>query len=241
MDEGSGIDGFQYAFGTAANQFQFSGGWIDLDDQNSAVNIEIATDSDIVPHNTGVYLMVRVKDKVGLWSTLKVSGRIVIDHTKPETPTLIYGSYTINKLLLTGIEYQATDPESGLTNYRLGLVTEIGGAWLATKEEQVQLSSEGKPVELNLAIPTPGLFEAGTYYLALQVQNGTGDWSEIGYSGMITVDSIKPALVFTQAGQALVTNQPPFDFDRDRQGWRQDDRYLRYQGGQHHRRFFAHG
>lgn len=212
-DDGSGIYGYQYTLGTAANPFQFSGGWIDLNDQNSTVNIEIPTGSNIIPHNAGVYTMVRVNDKVGLWSTPKVSGKTIIDHTKPETPTLIYGSYTTNKLLLTGIEYQATDHESGLANYRLGLVTEKGGAWLTTKEEQVQLTSEGKPVKLNLAIAAPGLTEAGTYYLALQVQNGTGDWSEIGYSGKITVDSIKPALVFTQAGQTLVTNQPPFNIE----------------------------
>ncbi len=211
MDEGSGIDGYQYTVGTAANPFQFSGGWIDLKDQSSTVNIEIPT--NIIPHNTGVYTMVRVKDKAGLWSTPKVSGKAVIDHTNPETPALAYGSYTTNKLLLTGIEYQATDPESGLTNYRLGLVTEIGGSWIVTKEEQVQMTSEGKSVKLNLAIAAPGLTEAGTYYVALQVQNGTGDWSEIGYSGKITVDSTKPALVFTKAGQTPVTNHPPFNLE----------------------------
>ncbi len=211
MDEGSGIDSYQYAVGTAANQFQFSGGWIDLNDQSSTVNIEIPT--NIIPHNTGVYTMVRVKDKVGLWSTPKVSGKTVIDHSKPETPALTYGSYTTNKLLLTGIEYQATDLESGLTNYRLGLVTETGGTWLTTKEEQVQLDSEGKPVSLNLAVNAPGLTENGTYQLAMQVQNGTGDWSEISYSRLITVDTFKPVLGFTRAGETLVINEPPLSVE----------------------------
>lgn len=209
MDRGSGIAGYQYALGTATNQFQFSGGWIELDSQESTVNVEIGTGSDLVLHNTGVYVTVRVKDKVGLWSTPKVSGKIIIDHTKPEKPVVTYSRYTTNKLLLTGIQYQASDPESGLVNYRVGLVTEIGGAWLVTKEEQVELTSEGKPVSINLPINAPGLTEAGTYYLALQVQNGTGDWSEIGYSEMITVDSIKPVLAFTKALETIVINQPP--------------------------------
>ena len=213
MDRGSGIAGYQYALGTATNQFQFSGGWIELDSQESTVNVEIGTGSELVLHNTGVYVTVRVKDKVGLWSTPKVSGKIIIDHTKPEKPVVTYSRYTTNKLLLTGIQYQASDPESGLVNYRVGLVTEIGGAWLVTKEEQVELTSEGKPVSINLPINAPGLTEAGTYYLALQVQNGTGDWSEIGYSEMITVDSIKPVLTFTHAGETLVINEPPLNVE----------------------------
>lgn len=211
LDEGSGIGAYQYALGTAANPFQFSGGWVDLDIQNSTVEIGIPT--DLIPHNTGVYAMVRVRDQVGLWSETKVSGKAIIDHTKPEKPVITYGSYTTNKLLLTGIPYQAADPESGLVNYRVGLTTEIGGAWIVTQEEQVQLTPEGNPANLKLAIPAPGLTEAGTYYLALQVQNGTGDWSEVGYSGLITVDTVKPALVFTKAGETLVINQPPLSVE----------------------------
>jgi hypothetical protein len=95
----------------------------------------------------------------------------------------------------------------------LGLVTEKGGTWLVVKEDQILLTSEGNPAQLNLAIAEPGLTEAGAYYLALQVQNGTGDWSEIGYSGLITVDTIKPALAFAQAGETLVINQPPLSLE----------------------------
>jgi hypothetical protein len=211
LDEGSGIAGYQYALGSAANPFQFSGGWVDLDNQNSTVEIGIPT--GLIPHNTGVYVMVRVKDQVGLWSETKVSGKVVIDHTKPEKPVITYGRYATNKLLLTGIKYQAADPESGLVNYRVGLTTDTGGAWLVTQEEQVRLTPEGSLAELKLAIPAPGLTEAGTYYLALQVQNGTGDWSETGYSGPITVDTIKPALIFTKAGETLVINEPPLSLE----------------------------
>lgn len=209
MDEGSGIGGYQYALGTAADQFQFSGGWVDLNTQASTVNLEISTGSGLVPHNVGVYLMVRVRDQVGLWSTPKVSERIVIDHTRPKTPTLRYGDFATNRLLLTGIAYHAADPESGLVNYRLGLVTEKGGAWIVTQEGQAQLTPEGQLAELNLAVAEPGLTEAGVYYLALQVQNGAGAWSEVGYSGLITVDTVQPALEFSNYGETLVINEPP--------------------------------
>jgi len=211
MDEGSGIGGYQYTLGTAINPFQFSGGWIDLNTQESTVNIETPTDG--ISHNTGVYAMVRVRDQVALWSEAKVSAKIVIDHTEPEKPSLTYSSYATNKLLLTGIQYQAADPESGLVNYRLALVTEMGGTWLVTKEDQIPTTPEGNPAQLNLAIAEPGLTEAGIYYLALQVQNGTGDWSEIGYSGLITVDTIQPVLAFTQAGETLVINRPPLNIE----------------------------
>ncbi|MCL6590873.1 MAG: Ig-like domain repeat protein [Firmicutes bacterium] len=202
-DNLSGISGYQYALGSKANPLEYSGGWVDLDSQAGKVSHEIPTAG--IPQLREAYLMVRAKDRAGLWSAVKTSQAITIDHTLPAKPVVASGPYTTSKQEIGGISFTSGDPDSGITHYRLGVVAEPGGSWLAAQLRPVT-EFDGRITGLELS-------EGGVYYLALQTQNGAGDWSETGYSGPVTADTIGPQLSFTAAGDTIVINQPPYEIE----------------------------
>ena len=158
-------------------------------------------DTASIPHNSAVYLIVRTTDKVGLWSKPVISAKIIIDHTRPGTPVISYGQYCTSPTEVNGIQVVSQDSESGITHYRLGVVGQPGGPWLATQIPPVG-EFKGQLAGLNLN-------EGGVYSLAIQTQNGAGDWSETGYSGAFTVDLTNPVLTFEKAGVTIVTNGFP--------------------------------
>jgi hypothetical protein len=199
----SGIGGYQYALGTLANPTVYSNGWVDVAG-NSGL-LEFGAPAAQVPHNSLVYLMVRAKDKVGLWSTALASGKILIDHTVPVTPLVTYGAYTRSRSELSGIQFSSVDPESGTTHYRLGIVTGPGQAWLSIQEAPVD-QFDGILAYLTLE-------EAQTYHIAIQTCNGAGEWSATGYSRAITVDTIAPVLEFVKAESTIILNTPPLDIE----------------------------
>jgi hypothetical protein len=202
-DKTSGIGGYQYALGSKSNPLQYSGGWVDLEERAGWIQFNIATAN--IPHNTEVYLTVRAKDNVGLWSVAQVSNRIIIDHTSPTIPEITCGSYTTNRNQISGISYKSNDPESGLTHYRLGVVPSKGASWLYTDEAPIN--------EFNRILSNLSLIEAEAYYLAMQTRNATGVWSDVGYSQLITVDTIPPELVFPKRDSTIVLNHPPLDIE----------------------------
>ncbi|NLW48613.1 MAG: PKD domain-containing protein [Firmicutes bacterium] len=202
-DNLSGIHSYQYALGSRTNPVAFSGGWVELERQTGRVEFSIPT--EFIQHQSEAYIMARVKDNVGLWSTAQTSERIIIDHTPPEKPEVACKSYTTSQNEILGIAYASNDPESGITHYRMGLVAAPDEDWLVTQMRPIN-EYDGKLTELQLA-------EAGTYHIGIQTKNGAGDWSEIGYSDLITVDTVKPELVFTKAGETIVFNQPPINVE----------------------------
>ena len=200
-DNLSGIGGYQYALGTLNSPTLYSGGWIDVAGATGSVEFNVPTTS--VPHNSLVYLMVRAKDNVGLWSTALVSQKILIDHTAPETPVLSYGSgsYSTSKTQVSGITFISSDPESALTHYRMGIVAAPGGEWQSIQEAPLE--------QFDNTLPYLNLTEGQVFRIAIQTCNGAGVWSAAGYSGAITVDTIAPELTFPQGETTLVLNTPP--------------------------------
>ncbi len=79
IDNLSGINAYQYALGSKGNPFEFSKGWVDIYNKDGLAVFNVST-ADI-PHNTEVYLMVRVKDNVGVWSIPTISQKVLIDQT----------------------------------------------------------------------------------------------------------------------------------------------------------------
>lgn len=198
-DDLSGIGGYQYALGTKANPLQFSNGWVEITGDTGFIQFNVPTGQ--VPQGSEVYLMVRAKDKVGLWSEALVSQKILIDHTPPSTPKVHCNGYTTSKTQITGISFQSTDPDSGVTHYRMGVMAQPGQDWLVMKESPIAVL-DGKLSDLQLE-------EGKIYYVGIQTRNGAGEWSQIGYSQPITVDTIAPVLNFTKGESVIVLNQPP--------------------------------
>jgi parallel beta-helix repeat protein len=198
-DNLAGINGYQYTIGSLGDPFKYTGGWIAINSQ--AGNLSYTIDTSLIAHNTSIYLMVRTIDKVGLWSKPVISDKIIIDHIKPGIPDITCGQYCISQTDVNGIQITSQDPESGITHYRLGVVSQLGGPWLATQTLPVS--------EFIGQLAGFTLNDGGVYYLAIQAQNGAGEWSEIGYSEAFTVDLTNPVLTFEKAGETIVTNGPP--------------------------------
>ena len=203
-DELSGIHSYQYAIGEPVNPFAYSKGWVDLIDDNGTIEIQI--DTEKIPHHTGICLMVRVKDKVGLWSEALISPRIVVDHTEPTPPEVKCKAYATSLTEISDLQISSTDPESGITHYRIGIVkAESQGEWLFTKEGEMAAFT-GK---------YDGLFleEGAAYYLKTQTRNGAGTWSAVTTSSLIKVDSIAPEIEFALEGTTIVLNHPPIQVE----------------------------
>ncbi len=206
----SGIHSYQYALGKNTDLFCYSEGWVEVENNNGLIDLPNISTKDL-PHNTKLYLMVRVKDNVGLWSEAKLSPAIIIDHTKPVQPQVTCGNFATDQSQVTGISFHSKDPESGLTHYRIGIVKETnGGEWLFSKVVEIHDNTEAFA---GLTFDQLKLEEAERYYLAVQTRNGTGAWSETGYSASFLVDTIRPALLFKLAEETIVLNQPPIDIE----------------------------
>lgn len=200
-DNLSGISGYQYALGTLNNSTLYSNGWVDVAGTNGSIEFNVPTTN--VTHNSLVYLMVRAKDNVGLWSTALVSQKILIDHTAPTTPVISHGSgsYSTSKTQVSGITFASSDPESAVTHYRMGIVAAPGGEWQSIQEAPLD--------QFDNTLPYLNLAEGQVFQIAIQTCNGAGVWSAAGYSRAITVDTIAPECTFTQGDTTLVLNTPP--------------------------------
>lgn len=198
-----GVRGYRYALGTLGNPTQFTGKWIYLPQSNGVVDLTI--DVEEYPSGTEMYLRVQAINKSGLWSEIVESEKVVIDRTPPEVPEITCGTYTTSKNQIEEIILNPNDdPESGVVNYQLGIVTEPGGEWLTTTDIKEIENFDDRITGLNLT-------EAMTYYLAVKTQNGAGIWSSIGYSNPIIVDTQGPVLTFEKESEEIVLNEPPID------------------------------
>ncbi len=196
-DDLSGIKQYRYALGTLQNPLEYT------DDDDWIVKMEntFTYNTEGISHNAEIYLSVQVEDNTGLWNE-KVSEKIVVDHTAPIVSDVTCGMYTTFSDQINGINITANDPESGITHYMLGVVTEPGGEWLNNSEPKSFNDFDGLLTGLNLS-------DDRVYYLEAKVKNAVGCWSNIGTSNLIIVDTIDPVLTFAQAGEVIVVNTPP--------------------------------
>lgn len=203
-DNLSGIKCYQYAVGTAHNPFQFTGNWEEVMSEEGDY-LEITFDTEDIAHNTNLYLMVRVCDQAGLWSTSYLSENIIVDHTPPEKPEIFCGDFTNSKQRISNIQFNGFDPESGITHYLL---------MVGTEEVEDLDEFESIPIEeFNGELAGLNLIEGKEYTLALGLRNAAGLWSEIAYSNPVTVDTTPPRIEFIEEGSEVVLNQPPLHIE----------------------------
>jgi Tfp pilus assembly protein PilX len=175
-DDESAIAEFQFAIGTAP-------GLTDVVDWTSAALGTEATVQGLSLSAGGTYyLAVRARNGAGLWSEWGISDGITVDNTPPTAPLVVDdGSYTSSTTELYAI-WSASDPESGVVEYRYAIGVSAGSADL------VGWTSAGTDTEVaatGLSL-SPGI----TYYFAVQARNGAGLWSDVGTSDGITVGDL---------------------------------------------------
>ena len=205
----SGIADYQYALGTQTDPFFYSNGWMDFMPVNGSFSIPGDIVKSLSPGTT-VYLMVRARSNGGLWSDALISGPITIDHSPPALQGVSCNAYTNSKTQITGISFNSYDTLSGITEYKVSIVTP--DQELITVMDFPVTWSTNLNINNQTLTLTGGLqLNDGVYYIGVQTCNGVGIWSQVDLQDepAVTVDTIPPVFSFTTlAGNIFAPNTP---------------------------------
>lgn len=166
-----GIAQYRYALGTTAGGRDVID-WKYVPSTSSSVRL---TGLLLVEGET-YYGVVQAQNTSGLWSEVGVSNPVVAgespDETPPTTPEV--AAYNDGTTATISLSWTSSDPESGIAQYRYALGTTAGAQdvldWTYT---------------VATAVTVTGLIEGETYYGAVQAQNTSGLWSEVGVSNPV--------------------------------------------------------
>jgi hypothetical protein len=198
-DTGSGITEYRYAVGSTQGGTDVNGGWVHI--KSNQNNLSFYRDDLPLDHSSQYFIAVMAKNGAGLWSTIYQSKPITVDLTPPVITQLEYGAaYLRSRSTIGGITWAASDPETGIQAYRIKTVQTKD---VQTLDVSATLTGQNAGV-INLT--GLNLEEAKTYYIAMQFQNGVGDWSGAIYSNGFIVDTVLPVITIPGALPELATN-----------------------------------
>jgi len=211
QDLESGVSEYQYCIGTFENLAAFSGGWIDYAYRGThwVRKVEFASLPANMDDGIKIRVSLRVRNGAGVWSESVISAEILIDKTKASVPVVGAGVYTTYRTKVENIGLFSMDLQSGITAIKIAAVQ---GTNQPMPAEAIVISTNGFVGGLSMSSYTlDGLLlgEGGQYYVAVAAQNGAGDWSEVGYSAVITVDTIPPTISFEGGATFKVINVGP--------------------------------
>lgn len=207
-DYGSGINTFQYALGNYLNPTIYSGGWLEIINKSDQAvledQIKVSLNTLDIPHGEEIYLWARVKDNVNLWSETRKGKKIIVDHTPPEIESIIISgpeaTNTTDKITGINMDFQNSDPESGISHYRIAVAKKKGGEW--------ENSPDVRPIEEFFGMVNGLDLEEGDYYLAVELFNAVG-LSTVKYSKEpVNIDLTPPVLTFINTDSEIVFNNP---------------------------------
>jgi len=213
-DGESGISEYLYAVGTFEEPTIFSSGWVSAAYRGTRYAIDVAFSGfpSTVPDGAMLRVSVRVRNGAGLWSADEIGGAIYIDQTPAATPTVTANAYTVYKTRVEGIGYASTDAQSGITLIKIAAVDSVGAA-MPSEAEAVVVGSDtnftAETAVTDFILYGLNLQEAGSYHIAVQAKNGAGDWSAVGYSTAVIVDTIAPTIVFEDGTGTKTVNEGP--------------------------------
>ena len=176
-DEESEVVEYQYAIGTSPESDDLTG-W------KKTIRTEVTEKGLRLSNGQSCYITVKARNKAGLWSSRKSSDGLILDATPPlvPQPPSDEGNYS-KKAVLTFAWSPASDPETGIENYRL----QVG-----TKPRAGDLFDAEVP-DVTTKEVTPGK-HGQTYYARIKAKNKAGLWSAYtGSSDGITIDLTPPS------------------------------------------------
>lgn len=174
----SEVTEYRYAIGTTPGGTNVVG-WT-----SAGLMTEVTHTGMSLNNGTTYYFAVQSRGSGDLWSESGVSDGILVDASAPTTPVVNDdGEYaTENSLHAT---WSASDPETGVQEYRYAIGTTIGGT------DIVGWTSVGTNTEVTRA--DLSLTDGTAYYFAVQARSGAGLWSASGTSDGIVVDTTAPS------------------------------------------------
>lgn len=208
------ITGYKYAIGTTRGGTEISNGWIyidvnELEEGESKERIDRIINLDL-QHEGRYYLTVQAVNEAGLWSQPGISTVVIADLERPEIPVVNTKSakepsYSNSKNMIKNISIILEDKLSGIAAYRYQVADNKELTNLTSKIQYTD-GFENIYREDNLDIHGLELIEGKKYYVAVQAMDRAGNWSNIGYSQTIIIDTISPDLRFETETSELVTN-----------------------------------
>ncbi|HEQ71070.1 MAG TPA: PKD domain-containing protein, partial [Spirochaetia bacterium] len=226
-DAESGIAEYAYRIGTFENPGLLTNGWRSVFSSGTEFNETVAF-SDLAAGLEGIrdgsrlYVRLKVKNGVGLWSGEKLSAPIIIDRSPPSVPVVeVANPFTRFDNKIEGIAVRTADPESGITHCAYAVTPDTSpesldeAFWFEVNvgENVFELDVRDQVAEGFL------LGDADQVYVSVKARNGAGDWSGIGTGGVVTVDLSPPAVEFVVTDELLdegiengiVVNDTPHD------------------------------
>lgn len=221
----SRIEEFQYAVGTVENPTALSGKWVSRITGSSTIAgrinfADLPGGTEGIQDTSRLYVKVRVKNSAGLWSEEAAGNPTVVDKTPADV-----GSFRVDKALRLGeavlvedadmayaytnnpgsirnILFEAADGESGVIGYRLALVGVSDPNQVIPESAWKVWANINEPgaatdyLDFNTILGGLSLVDNGQYYLALQVQNGSYDYSGTYISNVVLADFTPPVIAF---------------------------------------------
>ncbi len=185
-----------YSGGSGLSQMRFSNNnslWSDPEPYTSTKNWVIPTG------NGAKTVYVKFSDLAGNWSA-PYPCVIVLDTAPPEIPVVTDDGASTSNAAQLHCKWSSLDPESGITEYyyRISENSPFGSiiAGWTSAGTSVEVTKTG----LNL---TPGK----TYYFSVRAKNGSGLWSEVGYSDGIRAVNMPPLTPANLIATALSTTE----------------------------------
>lgn len=174
----SGIASYEYSIGTSAGGTSVRG-WTN-------VGLALETTATGLALQSGVtyFANVRAVNSLGKAGAAGSSDGITVDLTGPTTPTVTDGGAWTASASQLAASWSASDPESGIAEYRYAVGTTPGGAnVLGWTSAGTQTSATIEPLSLA---------DGGTYYISVKAANGAGIEGPSGTSDGIRVDLTPP-------------------------------------------------
>ncbi|MBN1759045.1 MAG: fibronectin type III domain-containing protein [Chitinispirillaceae bacterium] len=214
QDDESGIGEYQYQIGTWENPGAGTGGWKSIFTTSTALTMtvnfaDLAAGLSGVLDGSSIYVRLRVKNGVGLWSGERTSNPIVIDKSPPTTP-IVSVSNTFSKYAykIEGVSVTSSDLESGIPIWAYTVTQSLDPVLLAQANWiQVHEGEDTTEIYYSDLIAEGFIFEHGDrVYICVKTKNGAGDWSGTGNSQVVTFDLAAPVVTFTRGEEVIIVN-----------------------------------
>ncbi|MEN6416428.1 MAG: PQQ-binding-like beta-propeller repeat protein [Armatimonadota bacterium] len=178
VDPESGIAGYRYCIGTSAGSND-TADWLDAGSATQATRTGLS-----LTHGATYYITVIATNGAGGDSNPANSDGILVDITAPSVPIVAdNGQYWGFKTSLYA-SWASSDGESGVVEYEMSVGTTPGEADIA---DWLSVGSAMSYTRTGLSLE-----DGVTYYVNVKAKNGAGNWSDVGSSDGILIDSTPP-------------------------------------------------
>ncbi len=184
IDKESGVIEYQYSISTDPTDPTIGNivPWTTAD-----TNTEITASNLNLTNGQTYYFHVKAKNGAGLWSNVANSDGIMVDDTPPTDPIVNDDGKYATSLSQLHVTYSSSDPESGVTEYQYSISTDPTDPDTGNILPWTPAGTDTDITASNL-----NLTNGQTYYFHIKALDGAGQWSNVGSSDGITVDTTPP-------------------------------------------------